>query len=249
MTLIHRPVLLSLPGLIAIDSYAPAELISAQFVERVATFIAQTTAVELTHTFRSDFPKKLDRPIADEADAAWSAVPQRRLRLSNKLSDPDHLQLSIGRSPRRTDEGRAFHGFVSIWLTPGSRAAELLAQNFASLVQLCGSDYARCDVASGGVSPPGIEAQGQLVIPFAKDWLVAERLGWITCFSKHAMFHVDAAARARLIEAGATLEALPDGRGLLSLPASPSEPVAAAFAARRSFADILARSFGTATGA
>ncbi len=244
MTLIHRPVLLSLPGLVAIDSYSPADLISPQFVERVANFIAQTASVELTHTFRSDFPKKLDRSIAEEAAAAWSAVPQRRLRLSNKLSDPDHLQLSIGRSPRRTDEGRAFHGFVSIWLTPGSRAAELLAQNFASLVQLCGSDYARSDVAPDGAAPPGLEAQGQLVVPFAKDWLVAERLGWVTCFSHHAMFQFDATARAQLFEAGATLEALPDGRGILSLPASRGEPIADAFAARRAFADILTRSFG-----
>ena len=106
----HRPVLLAVPGRVQVQSYGPADVATPELVERIVGWIEAAAGTRLTHSIRSTFPALLRHTIADEARAVWASAPRRRLRLSNRLSDPEHVELGVHVAQRRGPDGPVPYG-------------------------------------------------------------------------------------------------------------------------------------------
>jgi hypothetical protein len=240
MTGVHCPPLLKIPGMVQAQVYCPPELLTPAFAEHVAAVVADISGVAFTHTIRDAFPAKRKGSIADEAAAAW-ASPKRRFRISNAAGHPGHAQLLAGRMPRKSGNGRADYGYVTLLVNAGANAALAVAENLGRLAGECRAVFARADAPDWGIEPGNVEAFATLAMPVAPDWILAERIGWVNYLPPEAFSASRDTVAAAFAPLGVEARDATDGGCLLRLSSTPlrdAEPSDRAL--HRSAWDLLA---------
>jgi hypothetical protein len=220
MPSLHTPVLIRVPGMVQAQVYCPAETMTPAFAERVAGVVETIAGVTFSHVIRDVFPALRKKSIAEEAAAAWAA-PKRRFRLSNEASNPEHIQLLAGVMPRASDAGRVSYGYVTLLIKAGAAAASAVAGGLEKLVAECNAVYARADAPTWGTDSASPDAFGTLALPVASDWLLGERLGWVTYLPATAWSRLDAASKQALAALGANLRPAHADGGILQLTPEP----------------------------
>jgi hypothetical protein len=249
MPSLHTPVLIRVPGMVQAQVYFPPGKMSPAFAEHLSGLVEAITGLAFSHAIRDAFPALRRRSVAEEAAAAWAA-PRRRFRISNGPTDPQHIQLLAGVLPRVTDAGRESYGYLTLHIRAGAEAASAVAENLDKLATECDAVYARADAPTWGVEASDPQAFATLAIPAAGGWLLAERLGWVTCLSAAARSCIDGARMQALSALGVQARDTPAGGCVLRLSAEPMDDRSPQDLARyRDVRSLLAGAFPQAVGA
>ena len=223
--IVHAPTLIRLPGMVQAQVYCAAETMSPAFAEHIATIVERLTGLAFSHSVRNVFPAVRKMSIADEAAAAWKA-PGRRFRISNAAGSAEHIQLSAGVFPRRSEAGRVDYGYVMLAFGAGAAAAVKVADGLALLVKECEGIYARADAPMWGVETGNPDAFGTLEMPVAPGWILSERLGWATYLPPGVSDAMTPRAARALADLGVQIEKLQRGQvlRLSAVPITESNP-------------------------
>ena len=226
-------VLAAWPDAAELCGYCDAPDMTPELVEALVRLTEEIIGEPLGHTVRKLFPQALDRSIRDEVVLAWEGRkggPSRKggLRLSNKLSSANHVQISAMRFPR--PKGGAYPadwGQFSVRVRSSAPAALQVLTSLGRYAELAQTFFARADspqwwdsLAQARAAHPKALALGRLRFASQRGWAISERLGWINCWGSRAAAELglqqqDAAACAERVECTA------DGGRLLWLTAAP----------------------------
>ncbi len=180
---LHDPVHVRWPGMLELKAYCTAASITTDLVEGVVEIVERALGEPITHAVRDTFPQPIQQDIAAEAQRAWRST-RRSLRLSNRLSSPNHVEITLDRRSRATAEPRkpAEYGHVCVKLRQAAPAFGTLADALPDIVALTKAHFARVD-SCGSWEAQAAGAPWIFAFRFDETWLIKERLGWANFWS------------------------------------------------------------------
>lgn len=176
-------VLIRWPDAIELCGYTEARHMTPALVESILVETEEAIGEPIRHTARGLFPKPLALSVQEEVELAWKA-PKRSLDLCNKLSRPNHVNISADR----------LHHWASfrIRVQRNAPAALNVLTRVEKYASLSSAFFVRAD-SPGWWDSRAADAEknqalaiAQLRIASDAGWSIAERLGWVNYFGSRA---------------------------------------------------------------
>ncbi|MCH9698369.1 MAG: hypothetical protein K0U68_09720 [Gammaproteobacteria bacterium] len=177
--MIDEPVRFSLPDRTMIVAYCNEPLMSPQIIENVVLLFEDILDEPIRHTIRNLFPEPLKKEIKEEIRLGWKA-PERRLRLANKLSSENHIEITGGPYLfRNINDQREITGKIRILINSEPPKIKYIASRFAEFADVTHAAFAKLESPIGDkpLSDP-------LVLQLSPTWKIRESLGWFNFVSE-----------------------------------------------------------------
>lgn len=180
---LHDPVHVRWPGMLELKAYCAAATITTDLVEHVVQVVERVLDEPITHAIRDTFPQPIRHGFAAEAQRAWRST-RRTLRLSNRISSSNHVEITLDRRLRTTAEPRkpAEYGHVSVKVRQTAPVLGTLADALPDIVASTKAHFARID-SRGSWEAQAAGVPWMFAFRFDETWLIKERLGWANFWS------------------------------------------------------------------